>query len=180
MDTAHAPASDTVRSAAMQTEARAARGRSWRRVAIAVATVFVVAGLFNVWGPRQHTARVDGERHQLTVTSPSVSRGGLAASWALTVRRHDDGPLGRQLEVVVDQSYLAIFDQHALDPTPAETWTQAGTVHWLYDLPNDVTEFRVELDVRIQPDSRWRHRGSTTVHVGGESITAHYTTWLVP
>lgn len=180
MESVHAPASDTVRSAAMQSEGLAARGRSWRRIAIAVAATFVIAGLLNVWGPRQHTARVDGERHQLTVTSPSVSRGGLAASWAATVRRHDGGALGDELEIVVDQSYLAIFDQNAIDPTPAEAWTEAGSVHWLFELPEDVTEFRVELDARIQPNSRWRHRASTTVTVGGESITAHYTTWLVP
>lgn len=124
--------------------------------------------------------QMDGAHHQIAVSSPSVSRGGLAATWALTARRHDGEPLGPELEIALDESYLSIFDRHAVDPNPAESWTQPGTVYWRFELSADVVEFNVILDARIQPGSRWRHRGSTTVGIGDESITARSTTWLVP
>lgn len=170
----------TVSPESMQSHGDARRGRWWRRTAVAIVASFLFAGVLNMWGPRQGIIRADGEHHQITVSSPSVSRGGLAASWQVTVRRHDGGTLPQDVEVALDAAYLSLFDQHALEPPPTEAWTDGGVVHWRFRLPSEVRELTVTLDARIQPDRRWRHRGTTVVRVGGDTITARPTTWLLP
>ena len=170
----------TVPTDAMETHSGALRDRRWRRLAVVAVVSFVMLGLLNVWGPRQSVTRRDGASHQITLTAPSISRGGLAATWQLSARRLDDQTLGRELEVVLEKSYLDIFDQNALDPTPAESWTDGQSVHWRFELPSGVDEFSVTLDARIQPDARWRHSGSVTVHFEDESLAVDHTTWLVP
>lgn len=164
----------------MQDHELARRDRSWRRAAIVLISVFVIAGTFGVWGPRQQVVHVGGDRHRITVSVPAVSRAGLAATWELGVRSEDGEPLGVEVEVGVDQSYLAIFDQHAIDPVPSATWATDGVVHWRFDLPTGLDTFTVTLDARIQPDARWRHEGRFEVSVDGETLTADTTTWLVP
>lgn len=170
----------TVTVDAMETHDGAHRDRRWRRIAVVAVVCFVMLGLLNVWGPRESVTHRDGASHRITLIAPSISRGGLAATWQLSARRLDGQPLARELEVVVEKSYLDIFDQNALDPTPAESWTDDQSSHWRFELPSDVEEFSVTLDARIQPDARWRHSGSVTVHFDDESLTADHTTWLVP
>lgn len=170
----------TVSTGSMQSLRAAERGRWWRRAAGLAIFVFVVAGLANVWGPRTEVVRSRGELHQIEVAAPRVTRGGLPAGWQLTVQRIDGAPLAREIDVEVDLRHLAIFDQHATDPTPAETWTDGDTVYWRFDVPDGITRFTVTIDGRIQPDMRWRRQGTTTVRIGDDTITAHSTTWLLP
>lgn len=172
--------STTVDEAAHESHRDARRGRLGRRLTVAALVAFLIAGVAGWWGPRTATLRTDAGPIELAVTYPRVSRGGLPAEWRVTVTRTDGAPLGPELVVHNPSSYLATFDQNALEPTPAESWTSDGRTYWSFDVPDGVSSFTIELDARVQPDAMWRRRGRTGARVGDASAVATYTTWVLP
>ena len=109
-----------------------------------------------------------------------MSRGGLPAEWGVTVTRLDGGPLVGPLIVSHELDYYRTFEQHAVDPTPAASWTSDGRLYWELDVPDGVRRFTVSFDGRVQPNANWRRTGDLTVEIDGEQLTVEYTTWLFP
>lgn len=151
-----------------------------RRASVAVLAAFLVAGLLGAWGPREGSASARSAGYEVEVTYPSVTRGGLATRWEVTVRRIDAARLPGEVVVAVSRSYDAIFDQRTIAPEPDRSWLDDDMIHRAFAIDGRTNELVVEIDGRIQPDQRWRHRATTVVSVGGATISVDHDTWLLP
>lgn len=141
--------------------------------------LFVAAGLFGVFGIRQatHTVMADGMRIDLSY--PSVTRGGLPSRWVLEMSTTDGEPLPSVIEVGTTATYFQLFDHNNLSPEPDAIW-QDDQLTWTFH-PAGESRLRVELDVRTQPNARWRYAATTTVSAGSDVIAdLHYSTLAVP
>jgi len=176
----NAPSQQTVDEESHESHDQARRGRAGRRAMVAVIAVFVVIGIAGWWGPRQATATHTSGQVRLEVSYPRITRGGLPGEWRVIVTRPDRTSLGGQLVMSNPLRYLATFDQHGVDPTPAESWVSGDRLFWQFDVPDDVVRFEVSLDGRVQPGVNWRRSGETTVTLTGDAASVAYATWVMP
>jgi hypothetical protein len=155
------------------------RARRLRRIGLAVLAVFVVAGLFNVFGVRTGTVSADGGGYRLTVEYAEVTRPGLATPWIVEVRRPAgfDGPL----TLVIDAVYFDRFDFNQMYPEPASVSPRGDEVLLGFDaVEGDV--LRVAFDGRATPTFVLAlARGSTGLEVDGRELArVDYTTVVMP
>lgn len=158
----------------------ARRGRLVRRLAIGAMVVFVGAGLYGVFGIRQghQTATAAGLR--FGISYPSVTRGGLPVRWELDIGTEDSSSLPDEIEIRTTADYFDIFDHNDLTPEPDATW-QGQLTSWTYRPDPGDDRLRIRLDVRAQPNARWRHAASTDIVIGGDVVASFdYTTFVVP
>jgi hypothetical protein len=153
------------------------RARRWRRAALTLLSLFVLAALTQQLGLRTDTVRAAAGDLQVTVRYADRARGALAAPFTIDVR-HAGGFTG-PVEVRSDQGYLAIFDDNGFEPDPASVTTEGGDVIWTFDPPPGDT-LSIVLDARIEPGVFGREQGETTVAAEGSSVTLGYTTWVLP
>lgn len=165
----------------MQPHDEVRRGRFVRRAAVTALVLFVLAGLLNVFGHRNGTATSSTDRWELTVTHPSVTRGGLPGNMTMELRRLDGDDLPQELEIRSRADYFSIFDENGLDPQPESSWVDGDDLVWTFRPPPDSASLVVAFDARMQPNARWSHRGRSTVVVEGEPVVGvDYRTWVVP
>jgi hypothetical protein len=155
------------------------RARRLRRTGLAVLAVFVVAGLFNVFGVRTGTVSADGGGYRLTVEYAEVTRPGLATPWIVEVRRPGgfDGPV----TLVTDAVYFDRFDFNQLYPEPASISPRGEEVLYVFEeIEGEV--LRVAFDGRASPTFVFAlARGSTGLEVDGREIArVDYTTVVMP
>lgn len=175
------PDMETVDVSSMQSTDGARRGRWARRVVITATTLFVLAGLLNLFGQKDRTSTSVTDAWELSVRHASVSRGGLASNWSLELHRLDGEDLPEEIEVRSTADYFSIYDENGLDPEPDSSWVDGDDLVWTFRPPPDSASLTIDLDARLQPNARWRHEGRTTVVVDGEPvISVDYQTWAVP
>lgn len=169
----------TVDVARFQSIEQGRRGRLARRLVVGALAVFLLLGVFGVWGTRQahRTASADG--YEVRLSYPQVTRGGLPTSWAVDIRRLDGRGLP-PVELTTTAVYFDAFDHNELAPTP-DRFSQTDVARtWEYDATDD-DELHVELDVRTQPNARWFHDATTTVVVEGVTVASFdYRTFAMP
>lgn len=155
------------------------RGRLLRRLVIGAFAVFLLLGLCGVWGTRQAHRTVSADGYEVRLSYPRVTRGGLAVSWSIEVRRLDGQSLPA-VELSTTGAYFDTFDHNDLSPTP-DRLSQTDVLRtWEYD-PSDDDVLHVDLDVRTQPNARWFHDATTTVVVDGVTVaTLDYRTFAMP
>lgn len=169
----------TLDTAEVQTVAAARRGRVVRRGVAALLAVFVLIGASGWLGYRQTSVVQAGEDFDVELSYPQVTRGGLPSSWTLTVVRRDGAPLG-DVAVSTSQQYFDLFDRNGLDPEPDAVSQTDRDLTWVYRTV-DTPSLTVSLDVRTQPDARWRYAASTAITVDGVTIAEFdYRTTVVP
>lgn len=158
----------------------AVRGRRVPRATVAVLVAFVGAGLLGGLGYRSASQDVTQRSVRVVLERPAVTRGGLPTRWRLTVATTDGTPLDGPVVVETTSAYFDLFDHNDLVPEPDATWQGSGTTLWEYR-PDGEPSLEVSLDVRTQPDVRWRRSALTTVVVGGERVAElEYHTWVLP
>jgi hypothetical protein len=153
-------------------------GRAWRRVLATVLWVFVAAAAFGALGVRTTGVSGSSGALQAQLRFPRISRPGDPANWSLDLQRK--GGFTGTVTVATNDSYFAIFDQNDLSPDPVDSTIESNKVVWTFDKP-DGEDFSVQLDGNIDSNAHLgRHDGTTTVTVGDETVTLHYTTWTAP
>jgi hypothetical protein len=169
---------DTVAFSELHDLAEARRGRWVRRTTIAVMAAFVAMGLLNLLGLRMETASVTVDDLTVQVRYPAVTRGGLPTPWSMTIERRDGSPLG-DVKVRTTAGFFEQFDRNDLVPAPDRIEQDAVWTTWLFE---DVisSQLVVRLDMRTQPDARWRHATVTHVAAGATQLDLGYTTWVLP
>ena len=171
----------TVTGANTQSLEAAKRGRTVRRIGIAILVTFVIAGLFGLFGHRQATVTSTGSGYAVKVSYPRVTRGGLAANWSVRVERLDGSPLPAGVEVRSTADYFSIFDENGLDPEPASVWSDGRVLTWTFDPPADANALDVSFDARMQPNTRGWFDATTSLAVDGDVVASvSYRTWAVP
>jgi hypothetical protein len=177
----HRPRHPTVVPESTHRIERARRGQMARRITLTLILVFVVLGLVGAFGYRQGHQRAAAAGYEVDLGHPAVTRGGLPASWTLTVRRTDGGPLDGTIAVTTTAAYFGSFDHNVLDPEPDRTWQDDETLQWEFDADGDADSLSVSIDLRTQPNARWPQDATTTVEVDGERVAAlDYRTWILP
>lgn len=171
----------TVRDAPTQSYQEARRGRTVRRLVVALMVVFVGAGLLGVLGYRAGAVAEIRGGFALEVTYPQVTRGGLPSNWELRLRRVDGGELPSTFAIRSSSGYLGRFDENGFDPEPASTWAEGDDVIWTFEPPPGSTELVVSFDARWQPNARgWFDGHSALLVDGDEVVSVSYRTWGVP
>ena len=140
---------------------------------------FVAAGVFGVFGYRQGTTAAHTADYDIELDYPSVTRAGLPAHWAIEIVRRDGDAIGA-VEIRTTASYLDAFDHNDLVPSPDSVTQSTTDVAWAYDRV-DAPTLLVTLDIRTQPNARWRYPATTEVVIDDEVVaTFDYTTTVAP
>lgn len=156
----------------------AARGSQRLRVgALVILTVFVLAGLFNVFGVRTTTARGSDGPLSVAVEHAAVTRAGLATPFTITVQR--SGGFEGPLEVRVTSDYMGSFDENGLDPEPDSAASDGEWLVWTWDKVDGATH-EIDFDGRLEPSVHWRFQGAVQVRTSTELIDVDIDTWVAP
>jgi hypothetical protein len=169
---------DTAPPHDLQDLAGARQGRWVRRAAIVVMAAFVALGLGNVFGSRPGSVSGGSGPLSAELTYPAATRGGLPTSWSVTIERGDGSPLG-DVVVRTTSDLFDLFDHNDLVPVPDRTEQDGTWTSWHFDAVTS-SQVVVRLDMRTQPDARWRHAAKTVVEVGSDRIELVYATWVLP
>jgi hypothetical protein len=169
---------DTAPMHDLQDLAGARHGRWVRRAAIVVMAVFVALGLGNVFGSRLDSVSGGSGSVSAEVSYPAATRGGLPTSWSATIERSDGSPLG-DVAVRTTSGLFDLFDHNDLVPAPDRTEQDESWTTWHFDAVTS-SQLVLRLDMRTQPDVRWRHSAKTIVEVGSARIELAYSTVVLP
>jgi hypothetical protein len=144
-----------------------------------VLIAFVTAGLWGCWGYREGRVAEHTDPFDVVVRYPAVTRGRLPTAWTLEIVSRDGSNLGR-VEISTTRRYFDLFDLNELVPQPDSVSQDDEIVTWEYrDL--DAPTIMVSLDVRTQPNARWRHAASATVSIDEDEVaTLDYRTTVMP
>ena len=159
---------------------RLERARFGRRAGICILTVFVGAGLLNLFG--SHSARVEkdaGDLH-LAVTYPNRTRPALPIRWRLELT--SDSGFSGPIHIAVNQSYFNYFDFNNFYPTPDSTENRDDLVIFTFSAPSTDT-LSVLFDGRTQPGRVGIARAETKVlndTLDEELVGVTYTTEVFP
>jgi hypothetical protein len=101
------------------------RGIHWRRAMVGLLTVFVIVGLFNVFGQRPSDTTVTANGVSLDLHAPSSLRGGLLyeASFTIHTSRALDHPA-----LVLSQGWPIVNTINTLEPSPATETSHDGQI----------------------------------------------------
>ena len=108
--------------------------------------LFALVGLFGV---RTTTETARGNGFVVDVLHASVARPGLAAPFSVEVRSDDGSPLPQRVTVRVDSTYLAMFDDNGMEPSPEASYNTSESTWWTFEVPSGSSSLRVDLDARI-------------------------------
>lgn len=163
-----------------QEQRRARAGRWGRRLTVAVLLAFVVGGLTGWLGDRSATLHAEHTRFRADLQHPAITRGGLPVSWRIEVSTLDGAAIGGVVAIETTANYLTMFDRNDIAPEPDATWQNNTTTRWEFDAASE-SNLRVALDVRTQPNTRWRRTATTVVRVGEIEVARFdYDTLVLP
>lgn len=140
---------------------QATRGRTARRVLLAVFATVLVLGATGVLGVRSGTARASGGGYDLTVTYPRVTRPGLAVPLSVEVRKAG-GFGGEPVTLRITARYFTMFDENGVQPAPSKETATPEHLVWEFDPPPGDT-LRVYFDTRTGPNRQRGGRGEFAV-----------------
>lgn len=124
-------------------------------------------GLVDVMGVDSAWTRSSGAGYDLSVRYGTVSRPALATPFDIEVVRA--GGFDEPVTVAVTSSYLGMWDENGLSPTPsAETSAGAWTL-WEFD-PPEGERLSVSFDARIEPSVQSGRSGAVAVFVDGAPV----------
>lgn len=156
------------------------RAARWgRRAIIALLALFLLLGVFNVFGVRQAAVSDTAGEWTLAVDYAAVSRAGLSTPLAVRVRRA--GGFGAQpIVLAVERRYLLLFTGVRLEPPPISATASAELVTWTF-APPDGDTLHVDVDARIDPSVHAGAPGSIAVMQGGRrAVSVAYRTRIMP
>jgi hypothetical protein len=118
------------------------------------------SGWFDVYGVNSATARATGGGYDLSVEYGTVTRPALATPFEIVVTRADG--FDQPVTVLVDRSYLAIWDENGLVPAPASETVRGPWVEWEFEPPSG-NELTIMYDARIEPGVQSGQDGAVAV-----------------
>ena len=156
-----------------------ARGRAGRRLAVALMTVLVLAGLTGLLGVRSGTTTTSSGGWTMTVTYPQVARAGLDVPFAVDLVSAS-GPVAQPVTLAFENHYLDVFEHQDLRPD-ADSAVAAPRFTYYTFAPPPGPAFRATFDVYVQPSAQLPVSTDVVAIVGGREVArAHVRTWLAP
>jgi hypothetical protein len=139
--------------------------------------VFVLCGLFGVFGVRSGHKTATAGPLTVELTYPRIARPALAIPFAAHISGLD--PAGEDVVVRIRSSYLAMFDENGTSPTPVEETDDGEWTTWVYESPPGGV-LDVSLDTRVEPGVQWGRDGAVRVAFGGDEARIDFRTWVAP
>lgn len=155
---------------------RLRRARLGRRVYLTLVAAFVACGTVGLLGPSNRSVSAASGGRSVQVDFPHITRGGVPASF--TVLLTEPEGFADTVTVRVSHDLLSAFDEHGLDPQPAEATSEADFVEWTFDTPSGNT-LAVSFDARVETGRVGRIEGWVEVP-GAEGLRIETTTWVLP
>lgn len=145
-------------------------GRGWhrwvRRGLFSLLTLFVLAGLFNVFGQRPSTAVASSPEAHLEVSAPSRVRGGLLWQARFTIRANEEL---KHATIVLGQGWLEGNTLNTIEPSPVGEASRNGSLS--LDLGRVPAGERHELYLQFQTNPTTVGRRSADVQLqDGEKL----------
>jgi hypothetical protein len=155
---------------------RQLRARRWLygTTSVFLAAVMVLGlidavGWADTYGVDTGRVEASGGGYDLSVRYGTVSRPALATPFEITVRRGDG--FDQPVTLVVDRSYLEMWDENGLMPAPSAETTRGEWVEWEFD-PPESDELTVFYDGRIEPAAQSGRGGSVAVLEDGAAVVS--------
>ena len=137
------------------------------------------AAPFGIYGVQTNTVSSTGNGIDLEVRYGTVSRPALATPFEIEVTSPGgfDGPV----TVAVRSTYLAMWDENGLDPSPSEETADGESTFWTFD-PPDGDVLAISFDARIEPAAQNGEAGRVAVvdDAGAELVAVEFTTRVLP
>jgi hypothetical protein len=145
---------------------------------VALAVVDAVAP-FGIYGVQTDTVSATGAGITLDVRYGTVSRPALATPFDIEVTSPGgfDGPV----TVAVRSTYLAMWDENGLDPSPSAETSDGESTLWTFE-PPDGDILAISFDARIEPAAQNGEAGRVAVldEDGAELAAVEFTTRVLP
>jgi hypothetical protein len=137
-----------------------------------------VLGWWDTYGVEDATVQASGGGYDLSVRYGAVSRPALATPFEIIVRR--DGGFSGPITLLVDRTYLEMWDENGLVPAPSAETARGDWVEWEFDPPSGDT-LTVWYDARIEPGAQSGRDGSVAVVDDGQPVaTVDFSTRVLP
>lgn len=157
-------------------------GRDWHRYVrwglLALLTLFIVAGLFNVFGQRPSSATASSPKADLKVYAPTRVRGGLLWEARLSVRANEEI---KDAVLVFSQGWLESNTLNTIEPSPLGEASRNGSLS--LDLGHIPKGERYELYIQFQTNPTNVGRRSADVQLQDDDellLTVHRTLTVFP
>jgi hypothetical protein len=157
-------------------------GRDWhrwvRRALLGLLTLFVLLGLFNVFGQRPTSDTVRSQEASLKVYAPSRVRGGLLWEARFTIRASEDV---KDAQLVLSQGWLEGNTLNTIEPSPVGEASRNGSLS--LDLGHIPKGERYELYMQFQSNpTNVGHRSADVQLQDGDRLllTVDRTIWIFP
>jgi hypothetical protein len=158
--------------------ARFKRGRTGRRVAVAVLVLFLLVTLSSFLGSQTGTSTATGGGYTLTVTYPKVTRPGLPIRWEFTVSH--PGGFDQPIHLATSFDELHLFDTSNVEPDAKSSTATATDVIYTFAPPSGDT-LRVSMDGNTEPDFHEFGPATTSVLIDGQpAVSVSYRTVVIP
>lgn len=156
------------------------RARLARRAFLVLFATVLALGATGRLGVRTAHASASAGGYELKVEYPRVTRPGHAVPLSVEIRR--PGGFGDQpIELRVNTSYFALFDENGVQPAPSTETATGQDLIWEFDPPpGDV--LRVSFDTRSGPNRQRGERGEFSVmgDDGQPVVTVRVRTTVMP
>ena len=166
--------------------ARALRRRrfGYRFTTVVLATIVglaVVDGAapFGIYGVQTDTVSAAGGGLSLEVRYGTVSRPALATPFDIEVT--SPGGFTGPVTISVRSTYLAMWDENGLDPSPSEETADGESTLWTFE-PPDGDVLAISFDARIEPAAQNGEAGRVAVldDRGVELVAVEFRTRVLP
>lgn len=140
-----------------------------RRVVLGLLVVFLIAGLFSLFGQRSATVTASGGGATLTVRSPDALRGGLVYQTKITAQGAAaiDAP-----KLVLSPGFLDGLTINTLEPSPAEEKTVDGHLVLTFPPVEAGDLLTVWIDGQVNPTTVGRRVHEVTLRDGENPLVS--------
>jgi hypothetical protein len=144
-------------------------GKWVRRAFLLLLTVFLVAGLLNVFGQSPTTSSAEGSGGSLTVSAPGRIRGGLLYQAKFTIRASE--PLAAPT-LVLDRGWFENTTVNTVEPEPVGSTSDPDHVKLRFAPMPPGRELVVYMDFQVNPTNVGSHDAGAALYDADRPIAA--------
>jgi hypothetical protein len=142
--------------------------RIWvRRGLLAVLAVFLLFGLFNVFGQRPEGVVADSAQAKLELYAPSKLRGGLLYEARFTISAHQDV---KNAVLQLSPGWLEASQMNTIEPSPLGQASRNGDLLFTLGHIPAGQRYRLFIQFQVNPTNVGRRTADVTLYDGGAQL----------
>jgi hypothetical protein len=152
--------------------------RGVRRVILGLVGIFLVLGLFNVFGQRPSGHSADSAKAKLDLYVPNHLRGGLLFEARFTITAHQDV---KNALVQFSPGWNESVQINTIEPSPLGEASRNGDMLFTLGHIPAGQKYRFFMQFQVNPTNVGRRRADVTLYDGGTKLlTIHRTVTVFP